>query len=169
MPAVAPGAPALDDLMFNDLDRLWLGELNDLTSASKGTTVQALIAVRAAVECMAFTASGKLQSAGTIVLRVAFSAWLGVALGSVGVDEGRRVLGRVFEFFDAGEGGSELGLEQGILLAQQREVLSQALVFGLESRELLCCLHRVLCSTKVANGTLVSPQVLRRYLQTDLP
>jgi hypothetical protein len=103
--------------MFDDVDRLWLWKLNDLTSASKGTAAQALVAVRAAVEGMAFNASGKLQSAGPVVLRVSFSAWLGLTLRSVWFDESRRVLRRVFEFVNAGEGSSELGLEQGILLA----------------------------------------------------
>jgi hypothetical protein len=156
-------------LVFDHIDGLWFGEVDDLTSASKGTTAQALMAIRAALKHMLFTTGGKLQASGTIVLGVALSAWLGLALGSVRFDEGRWVLGRVLKLVDAGEGSSELSLEQRVLLGQQRQVLSQHLVFGLKSRELLCRWHAALSSRKFASGTLVSPQVLRCCPGTDLP
>ena len=129
LPASAPRAPALDELVFGDLDGLRLREVNDLASASECAAMEMLIAGWAVVEGMDVDASGSLQASSAIVVGFALVFGLSLALGSIGFDEGRRLFGAVLQFLDAGKGSSKLGLECGELVSEGDILGSQVTEF----------------------------------------
>jgi hypothetical protein len=93
-------APALDHLMLNNLDWLWLWQLDHLAAIIDATPLQALVAVGTARECVRFDLGGSLTAAPMVMVRRAFLAWaLGFSgRGAIGFDEGRRVLSLLLEF-----------------------------------------------------------------------
>ena len=99
-PAPAMRAPALDHLMLNNLDWLWLWQLDHLATIIDAATLQALVAVGTARERVRFDLGGSLTAAPMVMVRRAFLAW---ALGcsgrrAIGFDEGRPVLSLLLQF-----------------------------------------------------------------------
>ena len=124
LPALAPGTPAFDDVMFDDLNRLRLGQFKHLAASSKRAAVEMEAAVGAVVKGMLLSAGRKVQAAGMVVLRVALLAWQALCLGRVGFDKGRRVRRLVLQLGDTSESSGQLRMKRSILLTQGSELLA---------------------------------------------
>ena len=116
----------------------------------KGAAVEMKATIGAAVKGMLLAAGRGLQAAGAVVLGLALLAWLGLSVGSGGFDEGWRLLGPGFQFRDAREGGRQLLLQAGDLLAEGG-------VLGLQGDKLIRWRHTQICSKIRAQAARAQP------------